>query len=226
MSFPVDKETWRRVIGKNLSIGQVGDNVTTDDHNLIADFLERLEDILGINFIEGYTDLKAKLQYILDQVALAGDFKADGSVPMTGDLDMNYKEIVRCGKLEIASPFEQVYMYIQQTESQPSGKAWLLIEGNYGNVDFLIECDCSTQETKLGSVNDHSVNLIVNSVPYIKLDKSDDTIKFLKEILINGSYDMTFDTSLKGVIVKTPDGTKSYRLGVDNSGNVISTLIV
>ncbi len=29
----------------------------------------------------------------------------------------------------------------------------------------------------------------------------------------------------RGLIVKTPDGTKSYRISVDNSGNIISTLI-
>jgi len=29
----------------------------------------------------------------------------------------------------------------------------------------------------------------------------------------------------KGVIVKTPDGTDSYRIGVDNAGNIISTLV-
>ena len=36
--------------------------------------------------------------------------------------------------------------------------------------------------------------------------------------------DLSFALS-KGVIVKTPDGSKKYRVGVDNSGNLITTLI-
>jgi len=61
MAFPDDKETWRRVVGKNLALGILGDKVKTGDQNNIADFLERLEDLLGYSFIEGYATLKEKL---------------------------------------------------------------------------------------------------------------------------------------------------------------------
>ena len=37
--------------------------------------------------------------------------------------------------------------------------------------------------------------------------------------------DITFGAVLKGNVVKTPDGTKKYRLGVDNTGAIISTLV-
>jgi len=44
-----------------------------------------------------------------------------------------------------------------------------------------------------------------------------------KDSLFKGN--LIFDTVGKGVIVKTPDGTKKYRIGVDNAGALTSTLI-
>lgn len=38
-------------------------------------------------------------------------------------------------------------------------------------------------------------------------------------------YDATFPTVGTGPVVTTPDGTKTYRLGVDNTGAVTSTLV-
>ncbi len=37
--------------------------------------------------------------------------------------------------------------------------------------------------------------------------------------------DVTYLTVAKGPVVRTPDGTKKYRLGVDNSGNPVATLV-
>ncbi len=37
--------------------------------------------------------------------------------------------------------------------------------------------------------------------------------------------DVTHLTVAKGPVVLTPDGTKKYRLGVDNSGNLTTTLV-
>lgn len=41
----------------------------------------------------------------------------------------------------------------------------------------------------------------------------------------NTAGDVTHVSVSRGPVVQTPDGTKKYRLGVDNSGNVISTLV-
>lgn len=46
----------------------------------------------------------------------------------------------------------------------------------------------------------------------------------LTTLFTNG--DVTFMTAGKGTVYTTPDGTKQYRVAVDNSGNVTSTLIV
>jgi len=48
MAYPVDKELFRRVVGENLAEGIPGDVVIADDQNNPANFLERLQDTLGL----------------------------------------------------------------------------------------------------------------------------------------------------------------------------------
>jgi hypothetical protein len=37
--------------------------------------------------------------------------------------------------------------------------------------------------------------------------------------------DLQLNTASKGLIVCTPDGTKKYRIRVDNSGNIVTELV-
>ena len=48
MAYPDDKETFRRVVNQDLSHGIEGDTVDQGDQNNMGDFLERLEDTLGM----------------------------------------------------------------------------------------------------------------------------------------------------------------------------------
>jgi len=99
MVFPADKETWRRVEGKDLPLGKLGDVVEDTDHNDFADFLERLQDVLGLTILAGFGSVKLRLADMDTQIGLAGDFKADGSVPMTGNLDLNSQELISVKKI-------------------------------------------------------------------------------------------------------------------------------
>lgn len=42
---------------------------------------------------------------------------------------------------------------------------------------------------------------------------------------LHTSGDVTVKTAGNGLVVSTPDGTKQYRVGVDNAGNPTATLI-
>ena len=48
MAYPTDKETFNRVINQDLGAGIPGSTLDQGDHNLPADFLERLQDTLGL----------------------------------------------------------------------------------------------------------------------------------------------------------------------------------
>jgi len=87
MVFPADKETWRRVEGKDLPLSKLGDVIEDTDHNDYADFLERLQDVLGLTILSGFGSVKLRLADMDTKIGASGDFLADGSVPMTGDLD-------------------------------------------------------------------------------------------------------------------------------------------
>jgi len=198
MSFPDDKETFRRVVGKNMPIGQQGDKVKTGDHNNVADFIERLEDILGYNFIDGYADLKAKLTQIISDINSKGDFKADGSVPMTGDLriEANNKGIKLTSTDPDAepnfiqfTPIDSVLMKIVQAEE--SLRMYLTQLEVYGNFYATGYINCDGNGQALG------------------------TFKVGQELTVGENG--------QGMIVNTPDGTKFYRISVNNAGTIIST---
>jgi len=57
MPYPDDKEIFRRVVNQDLP-NIPGDVVDENDQNLPADFLERLQDILGYNIKMGFASVK------------------------------------------------------------------------------------------------------------------------------------------------------------------------
>jgi hypothetical protein len=61
MPYPEEKETFDRRVGKDLSQGIIGDPVYADDHNNTVDFIERLEDTLGLNITGEEETLAARL---------------------------------------------------------------------------------------------------------------------------------------------------------------------
>jgi len=93
MVFPADKETWRRVEGKDLPLSKLGDVIEDTDHNDYADFLERLQDVLGLTILAGFGSVKLRLADMDTKIGDVGDFLADGSVPMTGDLDLDIHDL-------------------------------------------------------------------------------------------------------------------------------------
>jgi len=41
----------------------------------------------------------------------------------------------------------------------------------------------------------------------------------------SGNVNIVSDVFLNWIILKTPDGTKKYKLSIDNNGNIITTLL-
>lgn len=60
MAYPDTKETFRRVENQDLPDVD-GDIVDEDDHNLPVDFLERLQDVLGLDILGGFGSVKLRL---------------------------------------------------------------------------------------------------------------------------------------------------------------------
>lgn len=86
MSYPTNKETFRRVVNQDLTQGIPGDTVDENDQNLPADFLERLQDTLGYNIKMGYASVKTFFDYIVSQLALiAGKANKSGDT-FTGNV--------------------------------------------------------------------------------------------------------------------------------------------
>ena len=64
MAYPVDKELFPAVTGRDPALGIKGDRVKASEHNKVFDFLERLQDTLGISILGGKASVKARLDDI------------------------------------------------------------------------------------------------------------------------------------------------------------------
>jgi len=63
MAYPDDKEEFRRVVNQDLPDVE-GDIVDKDDQNKPADFLERLQDTIGLNIKGGEASLNSRINLI------------------------------------------------------------------------------------------------------------------------------------------------------------------
>lgn len=61
MVWPADKEEFPIWKNKDLPTDELGTEVDADILNNVYRLLERVQDSLGVSFIEGYADLKERL---------------------------------------------------------------------------------------------------------------------------------------------------------------------
>jgi len=76
--YPADKETFRRVVNRDLSGGIPGTTLDKDDQNLPADFLERLQDTLGLEVNGEYASVAERLNTIPNLGNLSGIWFGQG----------------------------------------------------------------------------------------------------------------------------------------------------
>lgn len=203
MAFPGDKETWVRWINKDLPTSELGSEIDAVVINSQRDFLERLQDLLGLNFLGGFGSLKLRLDDMDSRISGAGDFKADGSVPMTGNLNLGGQNIISSALvkinqwLESALGFQVYYVYLDR------------------GLNFIYWDD--TQEAFIGLRNTGEL--------LIEPKRAGSKI----ELFVNGYtvMDIHFDRieckkifkAFPGVALRSPDLTW-WKLKVDNAGNL------
>ena len=105
MPYPDEKETFRRVVGEDLTQGIPGDVIKAEDHNLTVDFLERLQDILGLNPQGSASSVAVRLQSLEDTV----NSLSPGSLVLYHKFSPNIEEL----EITPASPFDTTYGPIQ-----------------------------------------------------------------------------------------------------------------
>jgi hypothetical protein len=71
VKYPNEYDTFRRVKGRDLTIGEPGDIILPSDHNDFADAIETIEKILGINPQGTYQTVAERLEAI-EQILRAG----------------------------------------------------------------------------------------------------------------------------------------------------------
>ena len=176
------------------------DLIPASDFNTQADLLEEIQDALGY----GATYITVA-SFIIP---------ADTETHDLGNTTKRWLK-VWCKNIEIAN-----------IKIDKSGDDSIIDGGVAGTNQVVFKMDTQSR----GSIDqfgwtfkdDQSTTILLLQRGSIELGNNSAGIEIKGEIVA----DITFFNVLKGPVVKTPDGTKKYRLGVDNAGNVISTLVV
>ena len=228
MSFPDDKETFERVVGKNLAEGVKGDKIPATGWNAIRDFIERLEDLLGLDFNGIFVSHKLRHDDIDEKISTVGDFKADGTIPMTGDLDLGQNAVKNTEGIEIKSSNEVVELIVDSTNNNApiefaTGRIYLLASAY--NIKGIIEATKVYGDFRIKTIGSTDIVIAPNEDQHIVCSPADQKITLYKKTVYAPNSDFEIFTAGRGLLVTTPDGNHTYRISVDNSGNVISTLI-
>lgn len=216
MSYPVDKEEFRRVINKDLSTGTPGSVLDEDDHNKPVDLLERLQDILGYGIKMGYATVRAFFDYVKSKADLV-DGKLDkvGTV-LTDTIDFSAQESKNQSKILFGpiSGSSTSKPYLDGTSNDlkifPYGGAASnrYIKLEVGGVFFM-----NNLEFRMAGTEDFYC--LQGTVKTDKLAPVSGAVITLTGGL-TASSDLSVTDSAKGVVLKDRTTATNYRLYVDN----------
>lgn len=199
MSYPDTKETWERAETNQI--------IPKEHPNGIWDFLERLQDVLGLSIKKGYGSVSLLLDYLKTEADKVVN-KLDKTNPVAIDT-LNIKDngaTLRLQKDDNSTPFQ---MGIQAPGndiqiSLDSGSILRIAEGFNKFIEF-----------------DTNQDKILTS----RLMECEGNVTFKNEVKLTNNKDLENDSAGYGIILKTPDGTNRYKITIDNSGNLVTTLI-
>jgi len=204
MPYPDDKDTFRRVEGYVGGDFQDVNKLKEGDQNNMAQWLEDLQDIFGYGIKMGYATVKAFFDWIVTTFGTKVDDTGD---TMTGDLELE------------DSATSSPYLFFTNTSADKGSK----IVADGGILEIF-----GYNGIRLKRTIDGGVKALIDQ-NYVSLYKplvmNSQYIKDCANIEIDTAGDFENKVAGRGMICRTPDNTKSYRVSVDNAGNVISTLI-
>lgn len=204
MAYPDDKDTFRRVTGYVGGDVVDANKLKEGDQNNMAGWLESLQDIFGYSIKMGYATVKAFFDWVVTTLGQRVDIAGD---EMSGDLLMK--------KVTGVSP------YVKFENSATTAVSRIIADGGVLEIygDNAIRLKRAQGAATLLTLDN---NLLSSNKP---LAMGNNYIKDCANIEIDTAGDFENKVAGRGMICRTPDNTKSYRVSVDNAGNVISTLL-
>jgi len=210
MAYPSDIDSFRTVVED--------DKLLIGDQNNMGDSLVLVEETLGTNPQGSESNVKDRLvaievnsDAVPDKLNKAGDSMSGTLTMITAgatasqeirfdtDTDVNKNKIFVTGsRLQLDTNFG-----VKIRDGAVTGA---IIDSSGIDTDGNVESK--------GTVITNTMN--ARTTPEIAV---------LSGISMAGTSDYIHTIASKGLILKTPDGTKNYRISLDNSGNVITTLI-
>lgn len=229
MAYPDNKETFPR--------REIDDIIPPEDHNDPVDFLERVQEVLGIagDFMTVNGKVESSGYMIINRpdsniFALIGKYNGADRFTLGNDVNDNVTLNAHAGNLIFKeSDAEAVRIKGGNLGIQTNDPSHRLQVNGTARVESVIYLENIRArgtggiklEEKGGS---NIVTLLDNKNVGINEETPTEKLHVNGNIKVDTGEIETTAVS-KGLIVKTPDGTKRYRIRVDNAGNIVTELV-
>jgi hypothetical protein len=121
--------------------------------------------------------------------------------------------VARTGSIVLVKP-----MYIEKLTTEGTGRIVLI-----GGSDINLRSRYPQRTTRINFTQEGNYSMGIEGDGTRIVIK--DTVLDQDVIYLYNSGDIEIPIAAKGIIVKTPDGTRRYRIRVDNLGNVVTELV-
>lgn len=196
MAYPNDIDTFDERATDDL--------IPAEDYNGQNDSIIAIETELGALPKGAKADVKTRLDDV--DTAIGGKLDNDGDT-ITGDFRLD------------SGGGNSPKVYLDNTGT--NNKCYLFAEA--GNVRIRTNSWITFQDTnEVDSVQIQAAGLLVARKG---LRVNGAMLESTEDIKITAAHDYYNTSPGRGLVLKTPDGTKSYKITVDNAGAIVSTLV-
>lgn len=159
MSYPEDKEYFRRVINRELPLIP-GDTVDQEDQNKPADFLERLQDVLGYGVRMGFPTMKDFFDWINDTIA---GVKKNNIIPLyqsVSPITLNTSTVTYYGGNLTLKDTDKLILQaniIWKTTTALSGSGYWNFARNFNLIGQYLRPETFKQNTHITSTYNYTI---------------------------------------------------------------------
>jgi len=210
MAYPSSIDGFRTVVED--------DKLLVGDQNNMGDALTIVEETLGTNPQGSESNVKDRLvaievnsDAVPDKLDKAGG-SMTGTLTMTTDGATASKEI----RFDTDTDINKNKIFVTGSRLQLDTNFGVKIRDGAvtGAIIDSSGIDTDGNVESKGTIIGNTIN--ARTTPEVSL---------LAGLSMSGLSEYIHTIAGKGLVLKTPDGTKNYRISIDNSGNVITTLI-
>ena len=214
MAYPDDIDSF--------DIRDTDDFIPKGDYNSQNDSIVAIETELGTNPKGGAIDVKIRLNDI--DTELADKLNLSGG-SMVGDINMSGNDITDVVNITGSNSEINTKISLTTNSNSTNAQAGIDFDLSLWGISAFFYCSRQTNDIRIGTNDNKNVKFVQSGSVFMEYQFATSSVRINDPLFLNGADPLELGNAGEGVILRTPDNTKSYKITVDNSGNIISTLV-